>query len=304
MLLDNKIPIVYSLGKIKPELFVVVVYSIGIVILDDIILLENMSIPMAIPALLGTSISLILGFRISQSYDRWWEARKIWGSIVNDSRTLVRQVMTFLHTKGDTSQAHERHVEFAQTQIGFAYALAKSLRGQEVLDQLPKHFSATDVAMISKETNIPNAILKLHSARLKEAIDQDMVTGFAVMQIDSTIARLNDHMGRAERIKQTVFPVSYTMLVEYLVYLFVMLLPFGLTDYFGFLLSPLIVLISVPFFLLEKTAINLQNPFNNNKTDIPIMSISNTIEMNLTQMVGMEYEGPLQEAENGSYYVM
>jgi putative membrane protein len=304
VLLNNKIPVLYSLGKIKPELIVVVIYSIGIVILDDIFLLEDMSIPIAIPALLGTSISLILGFRISQSYDRWWEARKIWGGIVNDSRTLIRQVTTFVDNQEDIVQTRKMHVEFVDTQIAFSAALAATLRGLDPLDRITKSLSKAELTAVYKESNIPNAILQLHSSRLKIAMDKKWVDGFGVLQIDSTIARITDHMGKAERIKSTVFPVTYTVLVEYLVYLFVMLLPFGMTDYFGVLLSPLIILISIPFFLLEKTAVNLQNPFNNNKTDIPMITISKTIEMNLNQMVGKDFDNVKGNPEDGSFYIM
>ena len=303
MLLDNKVPIVYSLGKIKAEIFIVTMYAIGVVFLHDVVHLGHMSIPMAVPALLGTAISLILGFRISQSYDRWWEARKIWGAIVNDSRTLVRQVMTFVKSN-DTEESRKVHEDFANAQIGFCFALANTLRGNNPLKEITKSFTEAEIKLLSKESNIPNAILKLHAMRLKMAIEKEMVSGFEVIQIDSTISRLTDHMGKAERIKSTVFPVTYTILVEFLLYLFVMLLPLGMTDYFGYLVAPLLILISVPFFLLEKTAIRLQNPFNNNKTDTPVLSISKTIEMNLNQMVGKDFKKDENGPENGSFYVM
>jgi putative membrane protein len=93
------------------------------------------------------------------------------------------------------------------------------------------------------------------------------------------------------------------VIVEFLLYLFVMLLPLGMTDYFGYLVAPLMLLISVPFFLLEKTAIHLQNPFNNNKTDIPVISIAQTIELNLKQMIGKEFE--IEEvSKEGWFYEM
>lgn len=303
MLIANKIPVVYSLSKIKVELIVVSIYATSIVILHDVIHLENMSIPLGIPTLLGTTISLILGFRISQSYDRWWEARKIWGGIVNDSRTLIRQVMTFMNT-GIAKKDYELQEDFVNAQVGFCFSLGKSLRGLDPLDGLQKNFSEMDLKMISEESNVPNAILKLHALRLRNAIDTEIISGFETIQIDNTISRLTDHMGKVERIKTTVFPVTYAILVEFLLYLFVMLLPLGLTDYFGYLVAPLLVLISIPFFLLEKTAINLQNPFNNNKTDTPVITIAKTIEMNLNQMIGKEFTPDLENPEDGSFYVM
>ena len=303
MLLDNKIPIWYSLGKIKPELIAVTIYAAMIVVLHDYFHLGNMSIPIAIPTLLGTTISLILGFRIAQSYDRWWEARKIWGEIVNESRTLTRQVMTFLKSSDEEALVRQMVVDFANTQIAFCFALGKSLRGQNPLERIERNLSPKDVQIISSESNIPNAILKLHAQRLKLAIANKWVSGFEVIQIDNTISRLTDSMGKAERIKSTVFPVTYTILVEFLLYLFVFLLPLGMTDYFGYLVAPLMLLISIPFFLLEKTAIHLQNPFNNNKTDIPVISIAQTIELNLKQMIGNEFK--VQEiSKEGWYYEM
>ena len=304
MLLDNKIPIWYSLGKIKPELSIVTIYAIGIVILHDVVHLEHMSIPISIPTFLGSAISLILGFRIAQSYDRWWEARKVWGEIVNDSRTLVRQVMTFVNSDTDGNAVKKMHEDFANTQIAFAFALGKTLRGQNALERVEKNLSEEDIRVISKETNIPNAILRLHAKRLKKAMNNNWVSGFEVIQIDNTITRLTDAMGKSERIKSTIFPMTYTILVEFLLYLFVLLLPLGMTDYFGYMVAPLLIVISIPFFLLEKTAIHLQNPFNGNKTDTPVTTIAKTIEMNLNQMIGKEFEVDLSNPEDGPFFIM
>lgn len=304
MLLDNKIPIKYSLGKIVPEITLVSIYAVGIVFLDEIVHLGHMSIPIAIPALLGTAISLILGFRIAQSYDRWWEARKIWGELVNDSRSLVRQVMTFVNVPGNEAQEKIIHEQFANAQIAFVFAFAKTLRGLNAKAKLHKNLSQEEIDLVCKESNIPNAILSLHASRLKEVIRNGYLTGFEVIQIDSTIHRLTDSMGKAERIKSTVFPVTYTILVEYLLYLFVLLLPFGMTDYFGYSVAPLLILIAVPFFLLEKTALNLQDPFDNHKTDTPVFSIAKTIELNLNQMVGKKFDRDLSNPQDGPFYVM
>ncbi len=304
MLLDNKIPIRYSLGKIKPELIAVIIYSIAIVILHDVVHLDNMSIPIAIPTLLGTAISLILGFRIAQSYDRWWEARKIWGEIVNDSRTLVRQVQIFITIPENLDETKELHRRIAYTQIAFSYTLSKSLRGLDSTKKMERFLSTEELEYVNSHTNKPNAILQLHSSQLKQALDNNWIDVFKAMRVDTTIARLTDSMGKAERIKSTVFPVTYTILVEYLLYLFVLLLPLGMTDYFGYLVAPLLILISVPFFLLEKTAITLQNPFNNNKTDIPMTRISKTIEVNLKEMVGERCTIDLLNPEDGPFFVM
>ena len=101
MLLRNNIPLTYIFGKIKNELLFVTAYSLGIVILYQNFHVTRISIPIAVPALLGTIISLLLAFRSNQAYDRWWEARIIWGAIVNDSRTLARQIVSFIDNPYD-----------------------------------------------------------------------------------------------------------------------------------------------------------------------------------------------------------
>lgn len=173
------------------------------------------------------------------------------------------------------------------------------------LNRLSKNFSDAELRELHKHANVPNAIMSLHGKRLRDITNKDMVTGLEAVQIDNTISRLTDHMGKAERIKTTIFPVTYTILVEYLLYLFILLLPFGLIDYFGYTVGPLLICVSAPFFLLEKTAINLQNPFNNNKTDIAMITISKTIELNLNQMIeNEEFEYKSEIPENGSFYSM
>lgn len=303
MLLDNNVPVKYLLGKIKPELVVLTFYAGIIVYLHDFEHMQNMSIPISIPAILGTTISLILGFRINQSYDRWWEARKIWGAIVNDSRTLIRQSMHFIKSE---SAAHDSQLivkQIANVQIAFNYALGMSLRGKDTSSTIKPYLTDAQFSQVMKESNVPNALLKVHAELLNIARKNNWVDGFETIQIDNTLMRLTDSMGRAERIKNTVFPVTYTIIVEFLLYLFVTLLPLGMTDYFGYLVAPLMFLITVPFFLLEKTAIHLQRPFNNNKTDINVTAIATTIEMNINHMLEQQFT-PKPNPEDGSFYVM
>ena len=303
MLRDTNIPVKYLLGKIKPEIIVVSAYAVLIVYFHDFAHIEHMSIPISIPAILGTTISLILGFRINQSYDRWWEARKIWGSIVNDSRTVVRQSLTFVKDENQPEEVKKWQWQLAKNQIIFVFALGRSLRGLKPLMRLDNYLSEEEKEELLKQSNVPNAVLSKQAELLKQAIANNWITGYEVIQVDSTLTALTNSMGMAERIKTTIFPVTYTLIVEFLLYLFVMLLPLGMTDYFGYLVAPLMILITIPFFLLEKTAIHLQSPFNNNKTDIPVNAIAKTIEMNINQMMGRDFT-MRDNSENGPFYIM
>ena len=96
MLLKDNVPVKYMFGKIKVEVLFVTLYSVLIALLYNNFHITRISIPIAVPTILGTVISLLLAFKSNQAYDRWWEARTIWGAIVNDTRTLTRQLFTFI----------------------------------------------------------------------------------------------------------------------------------------------------------------------------------------------------------------
>ncbi|WP_224484856.1 bestrophin family protein [Robertkochia aurantiaca] len=283
MLLDKPIPIGFILNKVKTELLLTSLYVIAIEILDEIYQVKGIFIPVAIPAILGTTISLILGFRLNQAYDRWWEARKIWGSIVNDSRTLLRQSLSFLPDDLRTTTVNE----IKNLQIAWCYALARSLKGQEQQD-IQRYLNEEQLSLVTSAGHIPNSLLHLQSEILENCRKKGHLTDFQHMLTEQTITRLCDAMGRSERIANTVFPKTYSKVVEFLLYIFIILLPFGLIEYLGYLVGTLLILFTIPFFLLEKSAIHLQDPFKGYQTDVPVFKISETIENNLNKMVNPE----------------
>ena len=303
MLLNKRLPIKFILRQVKVEFILVTLYAFGVAFLDEYLHLDDLAIPLALPGLLGTAISLILGFRISQSYDRWWEARKIWGSIVNDSRTLVRQVLTHVKQKSPKEEVYEIATETADLQIAWCYSLSNTLRDGDPLANNGGYLTAEQVKYLRTQSNVPNGILILHAERLRKAEENEWVNGFQAKLIDATLTGLTDSMGMCERIKNTVFPRTYAVIVEFLLYLFVLMLPFGIIDFFGYWEAPIIILMSLPFFLLEKTAIHLQDPFQSLPTDTPMTAISQGIEITLKQMV--QDEVPYIKVDtHDSFYVM
>jgi putative membrane protein len=120
MLLKENIPFGYVFGKIKYELIWITMYAVGIAIYHNFHI-TRISIPIAIPAILGTVISLLLGFRSNQAYERWWEARIIWGAVVNDSRNLTRQLLTFTNYAEETPPEVVRFREqFVRRQVAWS----------------------------------------------------------------------------------------------------------------------------------------------------------------------------------------
>lgn len=306
MLLKKKIPMTYVLGKIKVELVLVVLYVVAFDLIHRYFDAVAMNIPIAIPAIIGTVISLLLAFKSNQAYDRWWEARMIWGAIVNDSRTLLRQVIGFYKDPDFSVEANEFKEDFARRQAAWCYSLAQALRGKDPLKPI-KHLLTTDeFRYVSKHKHVPNAILILHSRALKIAKDQGKINTYQQVEIDNTLTRLCDSMGKCERIKNTVFPTTYSLYIRFTLCLFIMLLPFGLTNLVGWLQIPLVTTIAAAFFLVEKMAIHLQDPFENRPTDTPMTTISTAIEKNLVQMVNEfrdEFDDSIEKIDSSLHHI-
>ncbi len=302
MLLSKNIPISYIFGKIRKDLLLITIYSIAIAILYENLHFTRISIPIAIPAIMGTVLSLLLGFRSNQAYDRWWEARHIWGAIVNDSRTLARQVLCFTETLYEGDEVHKFRERIIRRQMGWSYCLGNSLRGQNALRGLEKYISQEELNYVRRYDNIPVALLELHAHDLKLGLENGWINRFQQVEIDRTLSRLCDAMGKCERIKNTVFPVTYSMYIHYSMMLFIALLPFAVIEFFGLMEVPVVVAIATSFLLIEKMAIHLQDPFENKPTDTPMTTIARGIERNLAQMLQDQNIGELRQPRD--FYVM
>lgn len=286
MLVSNRVPLNYVFDRVKIDVLRVLFFSLVFQMLKYFIKDELPQIPMQFPALLGTSISLLLAFTINQSYERWWEARKIWGSIVNDSRTLIMQLAGFVGPADPSLRG------FAHRQIAWCYALGDTLRGNAPLNEgQEKLLSAEDLAFASSQKNVPLGLLMRHHLEVAALHRDRRVNDFQQIQLDSTLVRLCASMGRAERIKSTVFPITYRLFVHLFIYLFLLVLSLALVEALGPYEVPILVLVATTFFLVEKTALYMQDPFESRPTDTAMTAIARTIEINLRQLTG-EPEAP------------
>jgi putative membrane protein len=236
-------------------------------------------VPLIVPSLLGTAISLLLSFRLSQSYERWWEARKIWGAIVNDSRTLVRQLFTFAGGPSETI------VRVAHRQIAWCYSLGQSLRGLDWRTGSERHLSAPDAEQAAAHANKPLALMQQQARDVSSLARAQVVSDYQLVALDDTLRRLTDSMGKAERIRSTVFPTTYGRFLHGFIYLFITTFSLALKEVKGAEQVLLTTVICIPFFLLEKTALQLQDPFSNRPTDTAVTAIARTIEINLLQLI-------------------
>ncbi|MFD2863411.1 bestrophin family protein [Mucilaginibacter antarcticus] len=295
MLLKKRISVVYFLNLIKWDIMAIVIYSVLVGMLDHNSFFRDMVIPVSISALIGTLLSLLLAFRTGQSYERWWEARVVWGAIVNDSRTLIRQLIQFIPA-GEEKAAHIER--FAIRQATWCYALAEGLRRVS-----PSAITDNYINELGTDSeNRPNLLLTRHAEDLAALSAQYKLDANKQVQLDNTIVKLTDAMGKCERIKNTIFPRSYSVMIHFMIYVLMTILPFGLDD--NHFLIEIAVSIMIPslFIAIERTAILMQDPFENKPTDTPMSTLSATIERNLMEMANLPI--PHKPTEPDTFYIM
>jgi putative membrane protein len=279
------------------EVIFLTLYSAVIYILYAYLEHHHITISFSVSAIMGTAIAILLGFRTSAAYDRWWEARKVWGSIINDSRTLIRQAIGFIspsdHKESDI-------VKLTRYQIAWCYALTTSLRKLPLSEQVKSNLSDIDYNTVTSQLNVPNAILKLMEKQLASLHRNNQLDPFHYGLMDQTIKDLCDHMGKCERIKNTVFPVHYGFFIRLSIIIFALLLPLELVEFLGILIIPVTFAVILFISVIESIADYLQDPLENRPADISMTTISRMIEINLMQMTGIKnVPPPLQPDKKG-----
>ena len=285
--------LIYSFRK---QLFIYVPYVTGVYVAYEYFEIRALDIKMSIATVLGFAVSLLLGFRTSASYDRWWEARKIWGGIVNDSRTLVRQLIAYT---GGTSEEVKK---IAQYQIAWTKALKNALRDLDVFEEITPHLSKSELDQLQSKNNKHSEILKFIENSVADLHRQNKINDYQQVSIDQTIRHLCDHMGKAERINNTVFPTQYRSYTHRGIIFFTAMLPFGMLLSTGPFVILICTTVSFLFFMLENIASYLQDPFNNRGSDIPMTTLCRTIEINILDLLGEDKDKipkPLKPDEKG-----
>ena len=248
---------------------------------------------------LGSALAIFVAFRNNSAYGRWWEARKLWGGIVNSSRVLARLIITFTDSHAhqenydrDRSEAFKKSMVYKQ--IAWVNAMRLHLRGQKEWHEFQAFLSDDEFKEVTGKDHKPNAIHLLMGRQIYKAMGNGTLGGFDSFQMEGQLLALTNYQGGAERIKNTPLPRQYDFFTRLFVVLFALMLPFGLLNFFiadhllhlTWLLIPLSVLIAGTFIIMERTGAAIEDPFENLTTDVAMTSICNTIERNLKEMLG------------------
>lgn len=238
------------------------------------------AVPSTLHSLVGLALGLLLVFRTNASYDRFWEGRKAWGSIVNESRNLARAAQAYL-----PAGAPECRTVVLWT-CAFAYATMHALRGSEVrlgpsAAQLPSY----EVHAVRTADHVPLAIARKISAALAQARDRGALSDYMLGRLDQNVQLLIDYVGACERIHRTPLPFAYVVHLRRALILYFLTLPFALLDAFGWVTVVDTLLVAYVFFGIEEIGVQIEDPFGEDDNDLPLEQICATIERNLLALV-------------------
>lgn len=241
---------------------------------------HSFSIPVSPFEYAGLVMGLILVFRVNAGYDRWWEARKIWGNVVNNSRNLA--VIITSYVKKDKRNDVEELVSHV---AAMPYLMKNNLRGDDsVLDV--KHLLNQDVySALMQAEHKPNFISTKIALLLSKLLQADDLNEFSFLKAESCREIILDCQGASERILKTPMPFVMAVKSRRFILLFLLILPVALVDY-SMYINPLVTaLVSYALFSLDQIGVELQNPFSKQKlSHLPLDSICNTIEKNLMEI--------------------
>jgi len=237
--------------------------------------------------LYGTAIALFLGFMVNASYARWWEARTLWGSIVNHSRNLGREATTLLDPTVPDARP-EIAGEIVRAQIAYVHALRASLREQASPAEVEVYLDGEALRRVRAATSAPTAALTHVGHLLAEARRRGMVDDIARVQVESTLSVLTDAQGGLERIKKTPLPVQYRFLPSFFARAFCVILPFAVFKDLQWFTPIGSGLIGMMFLLAVQVGRDLADPFLDQVHDVPMTAICRSIEIDLLEMIGAE----------------
>jgi ion channel-forming bestrophin family protein len=254
--------------------------------------------------LISLALGVFLGFRNNTAYERFWEGRKLWGKLVNDTRSFARMVLTLISTdaKGQDAGSAESvrmlQRELVYRLIGYVHALRMHLRNQlSDLSPLEPFFPAGEVPALRVQRNIPNAILLGLAERLADARRLSVMRDRDALLFEPLLNSIVDTQGGCERIRNTPTPWSYTVLIHSIVAIYCFALPFGLVATTKLLTPIVVVLIAYAFLGLDAVGDEIEEPFGLDYNDLPLSTLSRMIEVNLRQTLGESELPPLLEPD-------
>ena len=264
--------------KLTPMMFLIGLYSAVIAYLE----IEYWDLPNDSPVknisimhgMLGFVISLLLAYRTNTAYDRWWEGRKIWGSLINNSRNLSIKLSVILQDEKDRTY-------FRKMIPSYASILHKHLNDTDTSKQL---FDDVDLE-IDHHKHKPNQVVQMLFQKINDLYVSKKITGDQLIILNSEIQSFTEICGACERIKNTPIPYSYSAFIKKFIFIYVLTLPFGYVFNLGYFVIPVVVFIFYVLASLELIAEEIEDPFGKDVNDLPTKKIAESIKKHVEEII-------------------
>ncbi|MFT3750683.1 MAG: bestrophin family ion channel [Agriterribacter sp.] len=270
------------LPQLLPRLVMLFILSVVIVYFHGVIFSFKVPLNATPLTLFGFVLALFLGFRNSVSYERYWEARKLWGALLNTSRSLARQALIL----GQPKQSNTGSTNFIRLLIAFSYALKHQLRNTDASADMKRLITEEQERLISGIYFKPVMISKLLAEWVQTDRADNKIDSIQQACFEENFDKLEDIVGGCERIASTPIPYSYRVLLHRTVYIYCFLLPFGLVDSLHWLTPFIVVFIAYTFVAFEAIADEIEDPFGTAANDLALTAMCATIESSLLELTG------------------
>lgn len=295
----------------RRDIYVLVILATIPTALFQIFDLKWIAIPWVPVALVGTAAAFIIGFKNTQTYNRLWEARQIWGGIVNTSRTWA--IMSKDFVKADKKEIEILFYRHCAWLTALRFQLRKPQPWEnskkphnieyskyfkvpewdgKLEEELKKYLSEEELNYVIGKKNRATQLIALQSKHIKSLRAEGKIDPYEYVEMERRLADLYDHQGKCERIKNFPYPRQFASINLFFVWLLVLMLPFGmlnefqkLGEHFVWLTIPFTVIVSWVFTSMEKVGEATENPFEGGANDIPMAALSRTIEIDLRDML-------------------
>lgn len=283
------------LKKIIAQLFIITIFSVAVYYFNGKIYDYKVKLNPTVFTLIGLALAIFMGFCNTASYDRFWEGRKLWGLLVIETRSLTRQILSFI-----PNVSKEEKQEIVKLISAFCWSLNYQLRDKSETKPIQHLLSEEQFHQIQGKQFIPNIILGFISDWLNEQNKKGNIDTIVLTSMNHQLNQFSNISGGCERIYNTPLPFAYSVLLHRTVYLYCFWLPFGLLDSLDWMMPLIVLLISYTFIALDAIIQEIGEPFGEEENDLALNSICRTIEFSIFEQAEIP-QGELKKPD--SYFV-
>lgn len=248
----------------------------------------------AVPfSLIGMTLAIFLGFRNNVCYERYREGRALWGQVLIAGRNFARQSLTLIEAPGAEQSALHRRLLYLT--VAFAHALRHELRGSDVAESLRPLLDAASLERVLAARSPAQSLLLELGGELSQCRRRGWLAPYPALALEGQLDALSTALAGCERIRNTPVPFAYTLLMHRTIFVYCLLLPFGLLEGVGLMTPVLAGVLAYTFFGLDAVGSQVEEPFGTRPHQLPLNALCRTLEIDLRQMLGeRDLPEPLQ----------